>query len=130
LSFPPSFIVRKRPMLPSEWYAATFFPEEYAAGQGYGFSVIAESILNFYYAGPLLYGFLLGLLFLYLDMQVKKTSSFYFFVLYCILLYYIFLIPRSGIAGLIKPATSVILFSILCIFVVSKVLNARKQQLQ
>ena len=126
LSMPPSWMVPKRPMLPAEWYMDNFFPEERSIGQGFGFSIITESILNFYYAGPLLFGFLLGLLMLYADKRLQK-ASFYQFAVFCVLLYYVFLIPRSGIAGLIKPVITIAILSRLCIAAVAYISSRGKR---
>lgn len=129
LNLPPSWLVRHRPKLPAEWYVSTFYPEEYKRGGGMGFSVIAEGLINFYIAGPFLLGFLLGTLLLYMEQRLNG-GSFYYFIIYCTLAFYVFIMPRSGITGLIKPALiSVILPMVLVSRACSLILKQKQNRL-
>ncbi|HEX6751243.1 MAG TPA: O-antigen polysaccharide polymerase Wzy [Longimicrobium sp.] len=49
-----------RPLAPSEWYSATFYPSYFESGGGFAFSPVAEAYLNFGYAGVVLVFLLIG----------------------------------------------------------------------
>ena len=118
LNLPPSWIAPNRPDLPAIWYVKTFFPDIYQKGGGYGFSIMAESLVNFYFIGPVIFGFLLGILFLYLDRKLLE-GSFYYFIIFCALQFYVFNIPRSGVASLLKPALATIIVPVFIVQVLS-----------
>jgi oligosaccharide repeat unit polymerase len=85
LTSPLRFVPQK--LVPGErtqplpmWLMETFYPEMMESGGGRMFSIIAESYLNFSFAGPLLFGILLSIVFkkLYLSMmkiRVRMDSN-------------------------------------------------------
>jgi F0F1-type ATP synthase assembly protein I len=114
LNLPPAWLVPHRPLLPAEWFVKTFYPEEARQGGGLGFSIISEALINFSFAGPFIYGLVCGLLLLFFERKLTDTP-FYYLIVYCVLGYYVFIMLRSGVAGVIKPA---IVSVILPVFVV------------
>ena len=62
LSVIPSFLAPDRPLAPSVWFVRTFDPETAARGGAWAFSLVVESFMNFWLLGPVLLGFVVGLL--------------------------------------------------------------------
>jgi len=123
----PAWMHTQRPALPAEWYASTFYPDAHKKGGGFGFSVISESLINFYFFGPFIYGLLIGLLLLYMQRKLMGASFFYF-VAYCALQMYVFILPRSGIAGLVKPALIAVIIPVGFAWLVSRFMGRSKTQ--
>lgn len=111
-NLPPSWLAPRRPALPAEWYVRTYYPDESRRGGGFGFSIVSEAVINFSLAGPFIYGLLLGLLLLFLEERLVGASFFYF-IIYCLLAYYVFIAVRSGIAGIVKPVLVSVVLPIL-----------------
>lgn len=59
----PSFIYPDRPVPPSVDFVAKFYPAIHASGGGLAFNAILESIMNFYWFGPIIAGAGFGYLF-------------------------------------------------------------------
>lgn len=123
VSLIPKNIVADRPEYLSEWYARRFHRDTFESGGGFGFSLIAESYINFGAFGMVIIGWLLGYI-------LKKLFAFTFnditpikLTLYGIILYYIFILTRSGITPLLKPIISsvIIPYYIFVVFFKSKV---------
>jgi len=128
VSLIPKDIISSRPEYLSEWYARRFHQDTFDSGGGFGFSLIAETYINFGVFGMILIGGVLGYIF-------KKLFAFTFndispikLTLYGILLYYIFILTRSGITPLLKPIVSSVIIPYF-IFVVFFKTKAKKKKI-
>ncbi len=103
ISLIPKNLIAERPEYLTEWYARKFHKEIFEAGGGFGFSLIAETYMNFGTLGMVVIGIFIGY-------TSKKMYGFIFnhlslvtLSIYGITLYYIFLLPRAGLTPSIKP---------------------------
>jgi oligosaccharide repeat unit polymerase len=126
VSLVPKNLIAERPEYLTEWYARKFHREIFEAGGGFGFSLIAETYMNFGTLGMVLIGFFIGYF-------CKKMYGFVFnhlslinLSIYGITLYYIFLLPRAGITPSIKPY----LFSVVVPYYLLSVFFRKKDKVQ
>jgi oligosaccharide repeat unit polymerase len=68
----PKVIFPRRPITPSEWLVAQYFPDLFRRGGGLGFSYIAEAYLNFWFFGPLIVSWIFGIAVRALDVYRER----------------------------------------------------------
>jgi hypothetical protein len=107
----PLALYPDRPVAPSEWLMETFFPGAWSVGAGRGFSLVAESYLNFGCLGPAIVMFLLGIaarsLYNYFRRDPTNLAS---LLLYSVSLPVLVLAVRADYASVLKFFISACLF--------------------
>lgn len=99
----PSSIYPERPMSPGSWYCQTYYPNIFLLGGGVGFSFIGEAYLNFGTIGPVVVGYIVGLIlgWWYRNTGENRNSSFHI-ALYGGSLGLMFIIARSDTVSILK----------------------------
>jgi hypothetical protein len=115
----PRFLWKERPLDLSEQFAVDNITN-WSPGMGMGYSPLAEAYLNFSWMGPLIQYLLMGLLWGYFWIILRKVfwnyAQEHWQCLYYILGYYfLILMHRGPVAGLIK---SLILYTSPLVFIV------------
>jgi len=110
-----------RTFLDSDWqslgeYSTIYFTQ---GEMGTAFSMIVESMLNFWYFGPVVIGFLMAFSFF----KSEKYYSKYLYGVYFIWFVFIFKIIRTELAVVLKLY---ILPALIAIYILNKVLNLNK----
>jgi len=100
----PNLSLKKRevPSSLSVWFTTYWRPDQAALGQGYGFSCIAEPIINFHYYSIPFYFLLLGIAIKYFENSFF-SANLYLSVFSSLFLYQILIIVRNPLARIYKP---------------------------
>lgn len=105
----PLAVFPGRPPAPSEWFAMRFFPEVFARGGGFGFSIVAEAYWNFKLLGVVVVALLIGIGLARLDtLRDRRSLGIVGFILYVNLAPTIFLSVRSDFATVLKQALIIV----------------------
>jgi oligosaccharide repeat unit polymerase len=105
-SLVPSFVYQVENSI--GWFNNTYHPEIVAAGQGYGFSFIAEGYINFGYFGVVLWYLFLAFLLNYFYQKANENT--YWFVAYVYMIPICIYIQRGDLSNLISPMLKQVLF--------------------
>jgi oligosaccharide repeat unit polymerase len=92
----------------SKWYA-NYWGLEYNAGEGYAYSMIAESFVNFWYFGPVLLGLIMSVITDRLSLWcMNQPGGLPRAVFACAMTIIPFQVPRAFFASMISPSAMII----------------------
>jgi hypothetical protein len=99
----PLQLFPSRPAPPGEWLVKTYFPDVYARGGGFAFSLITEAYMNFSYLGAVLILFIVGIMCRFLTSTLRNNAnSASITLIYCAILPWIIIAMRSHSASILK----------------------------
>lgn len=130
ISLIPKNLIPERPEYLTEWYARKFHKNIFEAGGGFGFSLIAETYMNFGTLGMVFIGLFIGYGSKKMYGLIFNHLSLITLSIYGITLYYIFELPRSGLTPIIKPYLFSIIIPYLLIYPIFKNRGLSKNALQ
>ncbi len=103
LSLVPQFIWPERPLAMVEEFTKVNFPHLYSQNASIAFSLNAEILINLGSLGLVLVPVSLGMLMGYADMKSRRSSDSFYLAVYFVSLFFVFILPRTGITGILKP---------------------------